>query len=137
MRHAVLPRMQEAGNGWIINVRSVARRAWCAPFGAYAPSKAALEALSEILAGELRNQNIRVVIVQPGLIDTPMARSVTTLGPSKYPQSARFGELFRMSLSAPVSPDVVAETIQSIVETDSPQLRYLSGPPLHHCSTGG
>jgi NAD(P)-dependent dehydrogenase (short-subunit alcohol dehydrogenase family) len=126
--HAVLPRMQKAGSGCIINVSSVAGRVWCAPFGAYAASKAALEALSEILAAELRDQNIRVAIVQPGLIDTPMARSVTTLAPSAYPQSARFGELFRMALSAPVSPDVVAETIQSIVETDSPQLRYLSGP---------
>lgn len=126
--HAVLPRMQQAGRGCIVNVSSVAGRAWCAPFGAYAPSKAALEALSEILAGELRNQGIRVAIVEPGVIDTAMAHKVEALGPSSYPQSARFGALFRMALSSPVSPDVVAETIQRIVESDSPQLRYLSGP---------
>ena len=126
--HAVLPRMQKAGRGCIINVSSVAGRAWCAPFGPYAPTKAALEALSEILAGELRNQNIRVAIVQPGVIDTAMAHKVEALGPSSYPQSARFAELFRVALSAPVSPDVVAETIQQIVESDSLQLRYLSGP---------
>jgi NAD(P)-dependent dehydrogenase (short-subunit alcohol dehydrogenase family) len=126
--HAVLPRMQQAGRGCIVNVSSVAGRAWCAPFGPYAPSKAALEALSEILAGELRNQNIRVAIVQPGVIDTAMAHHVETLAPSTYPQSARFGELFRMALSAPVSPDVVAETIQHIIESDTLQVRHLSGP---------
>jgi NAD(P)-dependent dehydrogenase (short-subunit alcohol dehydrogenase family) len=126
--HAVLPRMQQAGGGCIINVSSVAGQTWCAPFGPYAPSKAALEAVSEILAAELRTQNIRVAIVQPGVIDTAMAHKVEALGPSMYPQSARFGELFRMALSAPVSPDVVAETIQQIIESDSLQLRYLSGP---------
>lgn len=125
---AVLPRMREAGGGCVINVSSVAARACCAPFGPYAPSKAALEALSEILAGELRPHNIRVVIVQPGVIDTDMAHKVEALPVSAYPQSARFAELFRQALSPPVSPDVVAETIQQIVESDSLQLRYLSGP---------
>jgi NAD(P)-dependent dehydrogenase (short-subunit alcohol dehydrogenase family) len=125
---AVLPRMRHARRGCIVNISSVAGRVWCAPFGPYAPSKAALEALSEILATELRADNIRVAIVQPGVIDTAMAHKVEAPGPSAYPQSARFAELFRLALSAPVSPEVVAETIQQIVESDGAQLRYLSGP---------
>jgi NAD(P)-dependent dehydrogenase (short-subunit alcohol dehydrogenase family) len=88
---ALLPRMRERRNGCIINVTSVAGRLACTPLGPYTASKFALEALSEVLAQEVRPFNIRVAIVEPGIIDTAMARQVgTSPGECLYPYARRF-----------------------------------------------
>jgi NAD(P)-dependent dehydrogenase (short-subunit alcohol dehydrogenase family) len=73
---AVLPQMRARKSGCIINVTLVAGRISASPLGPYAASKFALEGLSEALAQEAKLFNIRVAIVQPGIIDTAMARRV-------------------------------------------------------------
>ena len=94
----------------------------------YTASKHALEALSEVLAQEVKPFNIRVAIVEPGIIDTAMARAMTGAAQSAYPQVRRFGGLFSASLKTPAMPGIVAEAIRAIVESDSWQLRYPVGP---------
>jgi NAD(P)-dependent dehydrogenase (short-subunit alcohol dehydrogenase family) len=87
---AVLPQMRARKSGCIINVTSVAGRISASPLGSYAASKFALEALSEALAQEAKMFNIRVAIVQPGIIDTAMARRmVEQPSASAYPQMRR------------------------------------------------
>ena len=73
---AWLPEMRKRRSGCIINVTSVAGRIACSPLAPYTASKFALEALSEALAQEVKPFNVRVAIVQPGIIDTPMARRI-------------------------------------------------------------
>ena len=65
---AVLPSMRERKNGCIINITSVAGQFGLSPQGAYAASKWAFEGLSECLAQELSPFNVRVAIVEPGVI---------------------------------------------------------------------
>jgi NAD(P)-dependent dehydrogenase (short-subunit alcohol dehydrogenase family) len=56
--------------GVILNISSVAGRNRMPNTAAYATSKAAIDALSTVLAGELGPKGIRVNSVAPGMIDT-------------------------------------------------------------------
>ena len=125
---AVLPHMREKRNGCIINVTSVAGKISSSPLGPYAASKFALEAISEALAQEVKPFNIRVVIVEPGIIDTDMARGVKAGGTSIYPQVNRFGGLFEASLKTPVSAGLVGDKILEIADGESWKLRHPIGP---------
>lgn len=75
----VLPSMIAAGRGAIVNVASISGVAGPQKFPgftAYGASKAALIALTETLAAELRGSGVRVNCVSPGSVDTPMLRRV-------------------------------------------------------------
>jgi len=126
---AVLPSMRERRHGCIVNVTSISGRIALAPQAAYAASKWALEALSECLAQEMKAFNVRVAIVEPGVIATPIfskARPLPTDSP--YPHARRQRALIAASLAQPTSPYVVGEKIRQIVDSDSWQLRYPVGP---------
>jgi NAD(P)-dependent dehydrogenase (short-subunit alcohol dehydrogenase family) len=126
---AVVPQMRQRRSGCIINVSSVGGRISSAPLTPYNASKWALEALSEGLAGEMKTFGVRVLIVEPGIIDTAMARrlGVPTI-PSPYRQRERFATLFTAALKNPVHPSVVAQKILEIAENGTWQLRHPVGP---------
>ena len=126
---AVVPAMREDRRGCIINVTSVAGRIALSPMGPYAASKWAMEALSEVLAQELRPFNIRVAIVEPGIIDTPMARRVETPPQaSLYPHGYRVAGMFRAALAVSRPPSIVAQKIREIIESGTWKLRHAAGP---------
>lgn len=126
---AVVPSMREKRSGCIINITSVAGQFGMPPQGPYAASKWAFEGLSECLAQELSPFNVRVAIVEPGVIATPMT---TTPRPAPPPgpystHGRRIGAYFAASLSKPTSPFAVAETIQDIIDGKSTKLRNPAG----------
>ncbi len=67
---AVLPHLRARGGGWIINVSSLASKNPFAGGAAYCASKSGLNAFSEALMQELRDENIRVSYVLPGSVAT-------------------------------------------------------------------
>ena len=69
---AVLPAMRAAGAGSIVNIASLAGRRGMPPLGAYCATKFAVVGLTEALRVELYGSGIRVSLVMPGVIDTPM-----------------------------------------------------------------
>jgi NAD(P)-dependent dehydrogenase (short-subunit alcohol dehydrogenase family) len=126
---AWLPDMRQRQSGCIINVTSVAGRIACSPLAPYTASKFALEALSEALAQEVKPFNVRVAVVQPGIIDTAMARRIVDAPTdAAYPQVRRFGHLFEASLETPTPPTIVAEKIREIIESGTEKLRHPVGP---------
>ena len=126
---AVLPAMRERRSGCIINISSVAGRIAMSPMAPYNATKFALEALSESLAQEVKPFNIRVALVQPGIISTPMARQIADdQSRSPYPQSHRVSALFTVALQTPRPPSLVGDKVLEIFESGPWQLRHPVGP---------
>ncbi len=125
---ALLPQMRENKKGCIINVASVSGHIANSPLGAYAASKFALEAISEALAQEVKPFNIKVAIVEPGIINTDMATDISVDESSLYPHSKRIAGMFAASLKTPTPPTLVADKILEVAESNSWKLRHPIGP---------
>jgi len=69
---ALIPLLKNSDNGSIINLSSTVGRQGRSDWGAYSASKFGLEALTQILAQELKEYNIRVNSVNPGGTRTDM-----------------------------------------------------------------
>jgi NAD(P)-dependent dehydrogenase (short-subunit alcohol dehydrogenase family) len=90
---AALPALERSG-GVIVATSSIIARTPLPSFAAYAASKAALRSFLQSLRVELRARRspVRVSIVNPGAIDTPVWRSVTSATgrlPRRPPQGYR------------------------------------------------
>jgi NADP-dependent 3-hydroxy acid dehydrogenase YdfG len=69
--HAAIPHLRDAGRGDVVNVSSLSgRRVPNAAAGVYSATKFAVYAISEGLRQELHEDNIRVTVVSPGLVET-------------------------------------------------------------------
>ena len=69
---ALLPQMLERGEGRIINVSSIAAPLSSPGESSYDASKAALSSFSEAMAMDLWFDGIKVMVVYPGVVDTPL-----------------------------------------------------------------
>jgi hypothetical protein len=77
----------------------------------------------------MKTFNVRVALVEPGIIETPMSRRLEeSKQPSPYAQQRRFAHLFAASLKNPASPSLVAGKILEIIESGTWQLRHPVGP---------
>ncbi|MCH7892436.1 MAG: SDR family oxidoreductase [Gemmatimonadetes bacterium] len=136
MMQAVLPAMRERGSGTIVNISSVAGRLVSAGHGIYAATKYALEALSEAVAIETRRLGIRVIVIEPGFISTPILDKgvAVEVGEGPYaPHLRRMQVLYRHALAGADPPSVVAQVIADALDDPTPRFRYLAGkdaPPV-------
>jgi 3alpha(or 20beta)-hydroxysteroid dehydrogenase len=80
---AVVPAMVASGGGSIVNISSVAGLRGIRNAGAYSASKHAVIGLSKTAALELGNAGIRVNVVCPGGIDTPILDDTFPSGPKR------------------------------------------------------
>jgi NAD(P)-dependent dehydrogenase (short-subunit alcohol dehydrogenase family) len=72
---AAAPHLLTAGQATVVNVSSASALSTFANRSAYAASKGGLIAMSKSMAKELAPK-VRVNVLAPGLVDTPMARSI-------------------------------------------------------------
>ncbi len=68
----VIPVMLRQGKGAIVNVSSLAAIRYMYPYASYYASKAAINQMSAGLALQYARHGIRVNVIMPGLMDTPM-----------------------------------------------------------------
>ena len=136
MMQAVLPAMRERGSGTSVNISSVAGRLVSAGHGIYAATKYALEALSEAVAIETKRLGIRVIVIEPGFISTPILDKgvAVEVGEGPYaPHLRRMQVLYRHALAGADPPSVVAQVISDALDDPTPRFRYLAGkdaPPV-------
>jgi NAD(P)-dependent dehydrogenase (short-subunit alcohol dehydrogenase family) len=133
-----LPLLRES-KGRIVNMSSISGRV-AQPFMApYAASKFALEAVSDSLRRELRRHGVKVSIVEPGAIATPIWEKAITEGLDKrarYPEavldaygpalekfSRRLDEVVRRADPAAV----VVQAVEHALTARRPRARYPVG----------
>lgn len=80
MTEAVLPQMRRQGSGRVVNIASIGGRVSMPHLLPYCVSKFALVGWSEGLTAELRQHNIHVTTVTPGLMRTGSPRHATFKG---------------------------------------------------------
>jgi NAD(P)-dependent dehydrogenase (short-subunit alcohol dehydrogenase family) len=113
---AFLPEMRRAGGERkIVNVASLAGFAPAPNMSAYAASKHAVVGLSEVLAMELHDTAISVLVVCPGIINTPIVH-VSPTGSGMT--AAQIRKLQKYYADKGCHPSVVAQDVVRSVETD-------------------
>ena len=79
--HAVLPIMLRQRSGMILNLSSIASKRALPGSAVYTATKSAVEAFSRVLAEELRPHGVRVGVLVPGAVDTPIWDSMGAAPP--------------------------------------------------------
>jgi len=75
---AIVPLLKQGGYGRIVNVSPMAGKDGNPNASAYSASKAAVIALTKSLGKELAKTEIRVNVITPAVIETPMVAAVTS-----------------------------------------------------------
>ena len=130
MIQAVLPGMRERRHGAIVNVSSIFGRMALPGHGHYAAVKHALEAISEALAQEVLAFGIRVAIIEPGVVRTPIFAKARRFNDPASPYAAHLRRLmliYQKLMPHAARPAAVAEVIDEAVTTGTPRLRWVVG----------
>lgn len=134
---AVMPALRRAG-GRVVFIGSVAGRSALPFTGAYAASKFALEAIADSLRVELRPFGIHVVIVEPGVIATPIWETSIRAGDQILDRMPPEAEKYYGRLIAAVRrlaergmgglpPSAVADVVVRALTATPPKTRYVVG----------
>lgn len=131
---AVLPHMRRQGGGLILNVSSVGGLVTFPVMSLYHATKFAVEGFSESLSFELASQNIRVKLIEPGVVDTEFSKksmeflvdeSLTSYQSYSDGIMQSIGQLADPHKSS--TPELVASAIYEAAIDPSDQLRYAVG----------
>jgi short-subunit dehydrogenase len=131
----VIPHMRKKGSGTIINMSSMGGKIYT-PMGAwYHASKHALEGWSDCLRIELKQHNINVVIIEPGIIHTefadvmyePMLKRSANGPYSKMTKAIADSSMnmYKENNSSP--PSVIADLASKAINSNRPRTRYSAG----------
>lgn len=103
--HAVLPIMGEQGSGHIVNVSSVAGR--FANFGSavYNLTKFGVNAFSEALRQEVVAANVKVTVIEPGMVETEL------LSHNTHPMVLEAANRMKEEVGTPLTSEDIAEAI--------------------------
>jgi NAD(P)-dependent dehydrogenase (short-subunit alcohol dehydrogenase family) len=130
MIRAVVPGLREQRRGRIINMSSLAGLSPVPFLGIYSASKFALEGYSETLRVELRPFDVHVSLIEAGFLNTAMAahrqHAVGSIADYAPWRAAAFTAIDQGEARGPAA-DLIAATVQRIIESRRPRLRYLVG----------
>jgi len=111
MIRAVLPSMLERKSGRIVAFGSIAGIALVPKMGAYCATKAAVNAYMEVLQNEIRDSGVRVHLVCPPAVNTPlMDQTMATDAPGSIKEAKEAGRL--------ANPEKIIDAIEKGVARD-------------------
>ena len=116
---AVVDAMRRASGGSIVNIASIAGLRGEPDMLAYTGTKFAIRGMSQVAAAELAQDNIRVNVVNPGVIDTPMHQQNS---PERMQWLAE-----RIPLKRFGRPDEIAHTVLFLASDES---SYITGSEI-------
>ncbi|WP_158866346.1 SDR family NAD(P)-dependent oxidoreductase [Leifsonia sp. AG29] len=137
LARSALPVMRRQGGGTIINIGSMGGEFTTPLGGAYHASKYAVEALTDALRAEAKPFGVKVALVQPGPVRTPMADSaanVVVAEESPYRGAAEhMAETYAnmRDSRALLKPEQVAAVVVRAASATRPRARYKVGPVAH------
>ena len=108
----LLPGMIKKGEGAVINIGSVSGKSGEANGAAYSASKFGLIGFTQSLFEEVREHNIKVAVILPGFVDTPMIPQVKHLDRMKMIQADDVAQAVLYVLNAPATSCPVEITIR-------------------------
>lgn len=134
---AMLPQIRRA-EGRVVLVGSIGGRIAFPFAGAYHVSKFGTEAMGDVFRQELRPWNLKVSIIEPGSIDTPIWERGQRKGheiEAKSPQTKllygnaieKFRKLIEDTAERGIPPEKVAKAVAHALESKRPKSRYLVG----------
>jgi NAD(P)-dependent dehydrogenase (short-subunit alcohol dehydrogenase family) len=135
---AMLP-MIRAARGRVVFVSSIGGKVALPYVSPYAASKHAIEAVGDSLRREMLSFGVKVSIVEPGAVATPIwekgGETAAELRAQATPEQLdvygtvleRFERLFVEAGNDGVPPDDVAEMIERALTSEKPKTRYLVG----------
>ena len=132
MIQSFVPAMRERGSGAVVNVTSTAGIA-AGPFsGYYAASKFALEALSEALHLEVGHFGVKVIVIEPGAIETSFDTNAidhrSEAGPYEPLVRQWAGAMETLGGGQPApGPELVASVIGDALGAETHHLRWPVG----------
>ncbi len=125
LARACLPHLRQSPCGSVVNIASLAGIGAYPNGGPYGVSKAALIALTKTMALEWVDHGVRVNVVSPGTVETPLMRAV--LSPEDISQRAA-----RIPMGRLGRPSELADTIVFLA---SPMASFITGQNLN-CDGG-
>jgi short-subunit dehydrogenase len=113
-----------------VNVSSLSGLTSIPFLGMYSASKFALEGYTEALRHEVKPFNIHISLVEPNFLKTPM-RNNRQVAANRIRDYDAWRERALNSIRAyeekAPGPEVVAEAVLAIIESETPSMRYLIG----------
>lgn len=138
MTQAYLPLIRKT-KGRVINISSIAGRLASPFLGPYSSSKFAVEAISDSLRREMLPFDVKVVVIEPGPIQTPIwekglgkkdsimcamsASQVETYGKYIHP----FEQMVEAAVKSAEPVERVVEALREAMTSSNPNHRYLVG----------
>jgi short-subunit dehydrogenase len=108
----IVPGMMERREGAVINISSVSGKTGEADGAAYAASKFGLIGFTQSLYEEVREYGIKVSVILPGFVDTPMIPQVKHLDRSKMIQPEDVAEAVMFVVKSPPTCCPVEMTVR-------------------------
>ena len=139
LTQALLPALIASGDGRLVNVSSIGGRVAFPTYGAYAAAKFALEGFSDVLRREVGRLGVKVIVIEPGTITTPMwGKGLATMdelaATMTADQHARYDDLVAAmrkqseeQAGSGTEPLRAAKVIANALEVRRPRTRYLVG----------